>query len=94
MNEVFDDVIDGQEGAGLSRHGSPRPLLSPDRREYLSLAAVPRLSRPSWDLQVPTAPPAAACSLSGCAWLHRWWCPCSQTVGGSHVVSMMGLPVN
>ncbi|XP_033964579.1 protein scribble homolog isoform X3 [Pseudochaenichthys georgianus] len=54
MNEVFDDVIDGQEGAGLSRHGSPRPLLSPDRREYLSLAAVPRLSRPSWDLQSPS----------------------------------------
>ncbi|XP_034004396.1 protein scribble homolog isoform X6 [Trematomus bernacchii] len=54
MNEVFDDVIDGQEGAGLSRHGSPRPHLSPDRREYLSLAAVPRLSRPSWDLQSPS----------------------------------------
>ncbi|KAK5849887.1 hypothetical protein PBY51_014186 [Eleginops maclovinus] len=54
MNEVFDDVIDGQEGAGLSSTGSPRPPLSPDRREYLSLAAVPRLSRPSWDLQSPS----------------------------------------
>lgn len=56
-NEVFDDDIEGQEGAGMGVTStvSPQPPLSPDRREYMSLAAVPRLSRPSLDLQVPTA---------------------------------------
>ncbi|XP_072234698.1 protein scribble homolog isoform X5 [Leuresthes tenuis] len=55
-NEVFDDDVDGQEGAGkgLTSRVSPRPSLSSDRREYLSLAAVPRLSRPSQDLQSPS----------------------------------------
>ncbi|KAM4533456.1 protein scribble homolog isoform 15-T15 [Odontesthes bonariensis] len=55
-NEVFDDGVDGQEGAGkgLTSRVSPRPSLSSDRREYLSLAAVPRLSRPSQDLQSPS----------------------------------------
>ncbi|XP_078137270.1 protein scribble homolog isoform X4 [Sander vitreus] len=51
-NEVFDDDIDGQEGAGKGL--TPRPSLSPDRREYMRLAGVPRLSRPSWDLQSPS----------------------------------------
>ncbi|XP_044031846.1 protein scribble homolog isoform X17 [Siniperca chuatsi] len=48
-NEVFDDDIDGQEGAvkGLTSKVSPR-------REYMSLAAVPRLSRISTDLQSPS----------------------------------------
>ncbi|XP_038586561.1 protein scribble homolog isoform X2 [Micropterus salmoides] len=48
-NEVFDDDIDGQEGAGkgVSSKFSPR-------REYISLAAVPRLSRVSTDLQSPS----------------------------------------
>ncbi|XP_061569601.1 protein scribble homolog [Cololabis saira] len=45
-NEVFDDDIDGQEGAGVS--------LSSDRQEYMSLAAVPRLPRRSQDLQSPS----------------------------------------
>ncbi|XP_060950067.1 protein scribble homolog isoform X2 [Limanda limanda] len=45
-NEVFDDVIDGQEGAVTSQ-------VSP-RREYMSLAAVPRHSRASLDLQSPS----------------------------------------
>ncbi|XP_077952151.1 protein scribble homolog isoform X21 [Gasterosteus aculeatus] len=51
MNEVFDG-IDGQEGAGRGPTGT-LPL-SPDRREYMSLAAVPRLSRPSWDPKSPS----------------------------------------
>ncbi|XP_071340934.1 protein scribble homolog isoform X14 [Trachinotus anak] len=55
-NEVFDDDIDGQEGVGkgLTSKVSPRPSLASDRREYMSLAAVPRLSRPSVDLQSPS----------------------------------------
>ncbi|KAM6900570.1 protein scribble homolog [Xenentodon cancila] len=54
-NEVFQDGIDGQEGAskGLTDRVTPRPSLSSDRREYMSLAAVPRLSRLSQDLQSP-----------------------------------------
>lgn len=61
-NDVFDDDTGGQEGAGegLTSEVSPRPSLSSDRREYLSLAAVPRHSRPSLDLQVPTATARAA----------------------------------
>ncbi|XP_067433616.1 protein scribble homolog isoform X14 [Thunnus thynnus] len=56
INEVFDDDIEGQEGAGMGETSkvSPRPSLSPDRREYMSLAAVPRLSRASLDLQSPS----------------------------------------
>ncbi|KAI3355387.1 hypothetical protein L3Q82_018226 [Scortum barcoo] len=46
-NEVFDDDIDGQEGAGVTSKLSPR-------REYMSLAAVPRFSRPSMELQSPS----------------------------------------
>ncbi|XP_029935662.1 protein scribble homolog isoform X3 [Myripristis murdjan] len=55
-NEVFDDGVEGHEGAGKGLTGkiSPRPSLSSDRREYMSLAAVPRLSRPSLDLQTPS----------------------------------------
>ncbi|XP_037311724.2 protein scribble homolog isoform X4 [Pungitius pungitius] len=52
INEVFDDDIDGQEGAG--RGPTSTLPLSPDRREYMSLAAVPRLSRPSWDPKSPS----------------------------------------
>ncbi|XP_053198677.1 protein scribble homolog isoform X2 [Scomber japonicus] len=48
-NEVFDDDVEGQEGAGTGL-----PSLSPDRREYMSLAAVPRLSRPSVELKTPS----------------------------------------
>uniref|UniRef100_A0A671XTL8 Protein scribble homolog n=1 Tax=Sparus aurata TaxID=8175 RepID=A0A671XTL8_SPAAU len=44
INEVFDDDIDGKALAGK---------LSP-RREYLNLAAVPRFSRPSMELQSPS----------------------------------------
>ncbi|KAM7390242.1 hypothetical protein PAMA_008428 [Pampus argenteus] len=55
-NDVFDDDIEDEEGAGTGVTGevSPRPSLSPDRREYMSLAAVPRLSRPSVELQSPS----------------------------------------
>ncbi|XP_076026548.1 protein scribble homolog isoform X3 [Genypterus blacodes] len=52
-NEVFDDVIEAHEGAGQDLTSRVSPLSS-DRREYLSLAAVPRLSRPSLDLQTPS----------------------------------------
>ncbi|XP_069552543.1 protein scribble homolog isoform X3 [Brachyistius frenatus] len=54
-NEVFDDV-DGWEGGGegLTPRVSPRLSLSSDRREYMSLAAVPRLARLSGDLQSPS----------------------------------------
>ncbi|XP_047205326.1 protein scribble homolog isoform X18 [Girardinichthys multiradiatus] len=54
-DDVFDDRTDGQEGGdeGLTSKVSPRPSLSSDRREYLSLAAVPRFSRTSVELQSP-----------------------------------------
>lgn len=69
---MFDDGIEGHEGAGkdLTSRVSPRPSLSSDRREYMSLAAVPRLSRPSLDLQVPAASAAAKIGLAlGCGML-------------------------
>ncbi|XP_073691976.1 protein scribble homolog isoform X4 [Garra rufa] len=49
-NEVFMDEADG-EGNGPHK---PRPSLLSDRREYRSLAAVPRLSRPSVESKTPT----------------------------------------
>lgn len=49
INEVFMDEGDG-EGSG------PRPSLLSDRCEYRSLAAVPRLSRPSVEPKVPLSP--------------------------------------
>ncbi|XP_061615097.1 protein scribble homolog isoform X24 [Phyllopteryx taeniolatus] len=55
-NEVFDDGADGQEGAGgaAAVEVAARSALSPDRLEYMNLAAVPRLSRPSLDTQSPS----------------------------------------
>ncbi|XP_061521775.1 protein scribble homolog isoform X16 [Phycodurus eques] len=55
-NEVFDDGADGQEGAGgaAAVKVAARSALSPDRLEYMNLAAVPRLSRPSLDTQSPS----------------------------------------
>lgn len=50
-NEVFED----EGGLPLA----PRPSLTSDRREYRSLAAVPRLSRPSVESKVPSSSPAA-----------------------------------
>uniref|UniRef100_A0A8C7PYA4 Protein scribble homolog n=1 Tax=Oncorhynchus mykiss TaxID=8022 RepID=A0A8C7PYA4_ONCMY len=47
-NEVFEDEVEGD--GGLAAHVSPRPSLSSDRRDYMSLAAVPRLSRASMDM--------------------------------------------
>ncbi|XP_035268819.1 protein scribble homolog isoform X13 [Anguilla anguilla] len=53
-SEVFLDWGDGDAAEGdLAAPASPRPPLSPDRREYMSLAAVPRLSRPSLEMQSP-----------------------------------------
>ncbi|XP_057680938.1 protein scribble homolog isoform X2 [Corythoichthys intestinalis] len=48
-NDVFDDGASGQEGAGETN-----PALSSDCWEYMNLAAVPRLSRPSLDTQSPS----------------------------------------
>ncbi|KAM8882044.1 protein scribble homolog isoform 2-T2 [Synchiropus picturatus] len=55
-NEVFDDSVQGQERVvrEVSGQVSPRSTLTSDRREYMSLAAVPRLSRPSLDPQSPS----------------------------------------
>lgn len=59
-NDVFDDDIDGQDGGqGLTGQVSHWPSLTSDRRDYMSLAAVPRVSRPSTEQQVPTAPTTA-----------------------------------
>ncbi|XP_061660889.1 protein scribble homolog isoform X7 [Syngnathoides biaculeatus] len=52
-NEVFDDDADGQGGAAGVKVAS-RSALSPDRLEYMNMAAVPRLSRPSLDTQSPS----------------------------------------
>ncbi|XP_036800068.1 protein scribble homolog isoform X18 [Oncorhynchus mykiss] len=54
-NEVFEDEVEGD--GGLAAHVSPRPSLSSDRRDYMSLAAVPRLSRASMDMVVKTPSP-------------------------------------
>ncbi|XP_026071394.1 protein scribble homolog isoform X3 [Carassius auratus] len=48
-NEVF---MDEAKGSGPLR---PRPSLSSDRHEYSSLAAVPRLSRPSVESKTPSS---------------------------------------
>ncbi|XP_042164376.1 protein scribble homolog isoform X15 [Oncorhynchus tshawytscha] len=58
-NEVFEDEVegDGGLGGGLAAHVSPRPSLTSDRRDYMSLAAVPRLSRASMDMVVKTPSP-------------------------------------
>ncbi|XP_045077114.1 LOW QUALITY PROTEIN: protein scribble homolog [Coregonus clupeaformis] len=58
-NEVFEDEVegDGGVGGGLAAPVSPRPSLSSDRRDYRSLAAVPRLSRASMDMVVKTPSP-------------------------------------
>ncbi|XP_075903822.1 protein scribble homolog isoform X17 [Nelusetta ayraudi] len=48
-NEVFDDDPEGHGGAGEA----PSPKASSPRQEYMSLAAVPRFSRPSMELQSP-----------------------------------------
>eukprot|EP00063_Salmo_salar_P061522 XP_014036357.1 PREDICTED: protein scribble homolog isoform X3 [Salmo salar] len=58
-NEVFEDEVegDGGLGGGLAAPVSPRPSLSSDRRDYMSLAAVPRLSRASMDMVVKTPSP-------------------------------------
>ncbi|XP_068199585.1 protein scribble homolog isoform X12 [Antennarius striatus] len=49
INEVFDDDIDGQTGPGKSLAGKVS-----SRQDYMSLAAVPRLSRLSMELQSPS----------------------------------------
>ncbi|MEQ2211170.1 hypothetical protein XENOCAPTIV_027848 [Xenoophorus captivus] len=57
-------------GEGLTSKVSPRPSLSSDRREYMSLAAVPRFSRTSVELQV------SAASMAGAALVGVWAAVC------------------
>ncbi|XP_038829113.1 protein scribble homolog isoform X3 [Salvelinus namaycush] len=58
-NEVFEDEVEGDGGMGMGQAApvSPRPFLSSDCRDYMSLAAVPRLSRASMDMVVKTPSP-------------------------------------
>ncbi|XP_034022938.1 LOW QUALITY PROTEIN: protein scribble homolog [Thalassophryne amazonica] len=56
-DEVFDGDVECHTGAGkvlTTDKVSPWPSLSSDRRDYISMAAVPRHSRPSWDEQSPS----------------------------------------
>ncbi|CAB1340631.1 unnamed protein product, partial [Coregonus sp. 'balchen'] len=64
-NEVFEDEVEGDGGVGRGQAApvSPRPSLSSDRRDYMSLAAVPRLSRASMDMVVKTPSPGGRDSL-------------------------------
>lgn len=57
-NEVFEDEVEGDGGMGMGQAApvSPRPSLSSDCRDYMSLAAVPRLSRASMDMVVKVPP--------------------------------------
>lgn len=50
-NEVFGDDLDGK---------AETATVSSPRQEYMSLAAVPRFSRPSMELQVSTASATSA----------------------------------
>lgn len=56
-NEVFDEDLDVSKG--LSGKVSPR-------QEYMNLAAVPRFSRPSMELQVASTTFRAALYCLGC----------------------------
>lgn len=56
-NEVFDEDLDVSKG--LSGKVSPR-------QEYMNLAAVPRFSRPSMELQVASTTFRAALYSLGC----------------------------
>uniref|UniRef100_A0A8C8I4H7 Protein scribble homolog n=1 Tax=Oncorhynchus tshawytscha TaxID=74940 RepID=A0A8C8I4H7_ONCTS len=49
-NEVFEDEVEGDGGMGQAAPVSPRPSLSSDCLDYMSLAAVPRLYRASMDM--------------------------------------------
>ncbi|XP_071271383.1 protein scribble homolog isoform X8 [Salvelinus alpinus] len=56
-NEVFEVEGAGGMGMGQAAPVSPRPFLSSDCQDYMSLAAVPRLSRVSMDMVVKTPSP-------------------------------------
>ncbi|KAL1006904.1 hypothetical protein UPYG_G00078720 [Umbra pygmaea] len=58
-NEVFVDEVEGGGGLGrgLAAPLLPRRSLSSDRRDYVNLAAVPRLSRASMDMVAKTPSP-------------------------------------
>ncbi|XP_014013205.2 protein scribble homolog isoform X16 [Salmo salar] len=64
-NEVFEDEVEGDGGMGMGQAApvSPRPSLSSDCRDYMSLAAVPRLSRASMDMVVKTPSPGGRDNL-------------------------------
>lgn len=76
---MFTDEVEG-DGDGVPDSAFPRPSLASDRRDYMSLAAVPRLSRPSVELKVPLPPsqtPKAWNHLLPSGWaalvLLWWW---------------------
>lgn len=76
--DVGDDVFtDEVEVDGGPDSVSPRPSLASDRRDYMSLAAVPRLSRPSVEIKVPPAHPVKSLALPSVCWavwaLLWWW---------------------
>lgn len=74
---MFDDDLDDHEGAGKGL----TPKVSSPRQEYMSLAAVPRFSRPSMELQVSSAPATSGAAFffgPWCASLKQWWCLSSQ----------------
>ncbi|CAL8293812.1 unnamed protein product [Lota lota] len=50
LNEVFEDGVDGCEAGGGGGVRSPHS----DHQDYQSMAAVPRFSRPSMELQTPS----------------------------------------
>uniref|UniRef100_A0A8C7MZH8 Protein scribble homolog n=1 Tax=Oncorhynchus kisutch TaxID=8019 RepID=A0A8C7MZH8_ONCKI len=63
-NEVFEDEGDGGMGMGQAAPVSPRPSLSSDCLDNMSLAAVPRLYRASMDMVVKTPSPGGRDDLA------------------------------
>ncbi|XP_063063083.1 protein scribble homolog isoform X4 [Engraulis encrasicolus] len=53
-DDVFTDEVEADGEGDELDSGSPRPSLSSDRRDYMSLAAVPRLSRASVEFKTPS----------------------------------------
>uniref|UniRef100_A0A8C7UMD6 Protein scribble homolog n=1 Tax=Oncorhynchus mykiss TaxID=8022 RepID=A0A8C7UMD6_ONCMY len=65
-DEVFEDEVEGDGGMGMGQAApvSPRPSLSSDCLDYMSLAAAPRLYRASMDMVVKTPSPGGRDDLA------------------------------